>query len=154
MQEPLNQRAIQATSTDVVFHYLLTIRTANNPPLYLVNNSEPVVSRGITYLPYPFALILPQDDAETLPVVSLEIANIAAEIVEAIRGQGTPPELKVEMVSSAFPDTVEVMLDYLRLRVANYDAVAVTGQLESINVLNVRFPKGAYTPVEFPGLFY
>jgi len=148
-----NTRAIQATSSSVAWLFLLTIQAKDKPPLYLVNNNEPIISQGIEYLPFPFQLNLPSDDGESLPKVSLKISNISNEIIEAIRSELTPPELKVELVSSAYPDIVEKRLDFLKLRSVSYDAITITGQLEVVNVMTNAFPSEVYDPVHFPGMF-
>ena len=148
-----NTAAIQATSSSVAWLFLLTIQAKDKPPLYLVNNNEPIISQGIEYLPFPFQLNLPSDDGESLPKVSLKISNISNEIIEAIRSELTPPELKVELVSSAYPDIVEKRLDFLKLRSVSYDAITITGQLEVVNVMTNAFPSEVYDPVHFPGMF-
>jgi hypothetical protein len=148
-----NISAIQDTSSPVAWFFLLTIYAKDKPPLYLVNNNEPVMSQGIEYLPFPFQLALPSDDGETLPKISLKISNISNEIIEAIRSELTPPELKVELVSSAYPDIVEKRLDFLKLRSVTYDALTITGQLEVVNVMSSAFPSEVYDPVHYPGMF-
>jgi hypothetical protein len=148
-----NTPSLLGTSTDVVWMYLLTITANGSPPLYLVNNNEPVTSRGIEYLPYPFALVLPQDFGDQLPQVQISIDNISLEIVEFIRSELTPPGIKVELVTSAYPDIVEKSLDFLQLRDVTYDAMAITGTLEVVNVLNTRFPAETYDPTRYPALF-
>jgi hypothetical protein len=148
-----NTAAIQATSSSVAWLFLLTIQAKGKPPLYLVNNNEPIISQGIEYLPFPFQLNLPSDDGESLPKVSLKISNISNEIIEAIRSELTPPELKVELVSSAYPNIVEKRLDFLKLRSVSYDAITITGQLEVVNVMTNAFPSEVYDPVHFPGMF-
>lgn len=151
---PHNIAEIQRLSSPVAWLFLLTIKTPNNEPLRLVNNNEPFISRGMEFLPYPFDLTLPEDNAETLPVVTLQISNIASEIIEAIRGFSVAPQIDIELVSSAYPDIVEKRLDYLKLRDVTYDSIMITGQLETINVLSSRFPDGDYQPVSYPSLFF
>lgn len=150
---PENIRSIQDTSSPVAWLFLLTIKAKDKPPLYLVNNNEPIISQGIQYEPFPFKLNLPSDDGETLPKISLVISNISNEIIEAIRSELTPPELKVELVSSAYPDLVEKRLDFLKLRSVSYDAITITGQLEVLNVMTNAFPSEVYDPVHFPGMY-
>ncbi len=151
--DPRHIRELQLTSPEAVWLFLLTIKVKGNPDLCLVNNNEPVVSNGVTYQPFPFALNLPADTGESQPKVTLTISNISDEIIKAIRSQVEPPVLQVQMVSSAFPDIVEKDLDFLQLRNVSYDAISITGTLEVINVLSRGFPSEQYDPVKFPGLF-
>jgi len=151
--DPRNIRELQLTSSEAVWLFLLTIKVKGNPDLCFVNNNEQVISNGIIYEPFPFALNLPSDNGESQPKVTLTISNISDEIIKAIRSQVEAPILRVQMVSSAFPDIVEKDLDFLQLRNVSYDAISITGQLEVINVLTRGFPADQYDPVHYPGLF-
>jgi len=151
--DPRNITSLLERSSPTAWFFLLTITPKGGTPMYFVNNNEKVVSRGVTYEPFPFALILPEDTGDRLPKVTITISNISGEIIQAIRAQSTAPDMKVEMVSSAYPDIVEKTLDFLQLRSVNYDAITITGQLEVVNVLTKGFPSESYDPVHFPGLF-
>ncbi len=153
MVQPENQRDIQATSSSAAWLFLLTVEAKGKPPLYLVNNNEVLVSNGIEYQPFPFALKLPDDTGERLPKIQLNISNISNEIIEAIRAESTPPTLSIDLVSSAFPDIVEKRLDFLTLRSVTYDANSITADLEVSNVMSSGFPAEVYDPVHYPGLF-
>lgn len=148
-----NIQEIQRLSSPVAWLYLLTIKTPNNPDLCLVNNNEPIVSNGIKYEPFPFALSLPSDTGDRLPSVNLVISNISPEIIESLRSQLTPPVLKIELVSSAYPDIVEKRLDFLKLRSVSYDAINVTGSLEVINTMSSAYPCEKYDPIHYPGMY-
>jgi hypothetical protein len=152
-----SQAAIQAANasqTEIAFLYLLTISEADGSnPLYLVNNTENVYSNGKTFVPYPFNLVLGADDGERLPTVTITIDNVSGELTEYIRGMAEPPQIMVELVTTADPNIIEKRLDFLRLRTVTYDALTVSGQLENVNVLTGRFPESSYSPVEFPALY-
>jgi hypothetical protein len=143
----------QGLNSELVWLFLLTISTPNDPPLLLVNNNEEVVSRGKTFFPYPFRMQLPDDTGDKLPVVKLQIDNIAGEIIKAIREFTEPPKIKVEMITNLYPDTVEKSLDSLQLRTVNYDSITIQGDLSVVNVLSVKFPSEEYSPVHYPTLF-
>jgi hypothetical protein len=151
--QPANVAAALATSSGVAWLCLLTITAAGQPPLRVVNNSVSITSRGNVYEPYPFAVVLPQDDSESLPQVKLEISNIDRAITEYVRAQLLPPAIEVELVTSAYPDTVEKSLSFLKLTSVTYDAMVLSGTLHVDNFLGQRFPAEAYTPAQFPGLF-
>jgi hypothetical protein len=153
MVQPQNIPAALASSSDVVWLALLTISITGYPSLYIVNNSAPIVSRGVQYEPYPFAVTLPVDDTETLPAVSLVISNLDAAIVEFVRSQKYPPSIKIEVVTSAYPDIVEKSLTFLKLVSVSYDAMQLTGTLNVDDFLTQGFPAESYVPPQFPGLF-
>ena len=146
--------AVNASSTDVAFWFLLTITPGAGSPIRFVNNRENVTSRGNEFLAYPFSVVLPTDDDQRVPTVRLTIDNVDRAIVEAIRAQSTPPLVKLEVVTSTYPDIVEKTLDFLNLRSVDYDAMAISGTLEARGILNQRFPRENYTAGVFPGLFY
>jgi hypothetical protein len=148
-----NTPIAQQTASPYAWFILLTITEAGQPPLYLVNNNEPFVSRGVTYQPYAFGITLPADDGESLPKVSLSIDNISGDIVEYIRAIKDPPDIIAELVTSAYPDIVEKRLDFLKMRQVTYDAMTITGQLEVHNILSLAFPDEVYDPAHYPGLF-
>lgn len=151
--QPQNVSPALASSSDVAWLCLLTITADGEDPLYVVNNSEEVVSRGITFEPYPFTVTLPPDDSETLPTVSLSISNIDRSIVEFLRAQLMPPSIAIELVTSAYPDVVEKSLTFLKLTSVTYDAITVSGTLAVDNFLTQKFPDESYVPPLFPGMF-
>lgn len=148
-----NIKAALETSSEVAWLFLLTITQIGQPPLYVVNNNEPIVSRGITYAPFPFSVTLPPDDSESLPKVSLVLQNVDSSIIEYVRQQLTPPDIRIELVTTAYPDFVETSLNFLKLTSVTYDAIQISGSLNVDNFLAQRFPAEAYLPPQFPGLF-
>lgn len=143
----------QASSSEVVFLALLTFTMSGATPLRVVNNTVDIISRGQRYLAYPFKIVLPNDDTEKLPAVSLEIDNVAGEIMAWIRGFQTAPNMLLEVITNINYDVVERSIGYLTLRKVDYDQMSITGSLEVDNILSRRFPADTYDPVQFPGLF-
>lgn len=151
--QPQNVPAALASSSNVAWLALLTITAAGLPPLYVVNNSEPVISRGITFAPYPFSITLPIDDSEQLPSVTLVISNLDNAIINFVRGQAIAPSIVIEVVTNQYPDTVERALNFLKLVSVSYDAMNLTGTLNVDDFLTQSFPAESYVPPLFPGLF-
>lgn len=153
MTQPENVPAALASSSNVAWLVLLTITAAGLPPLYVVNNSEQITSRGNVFEPYPFAVTLPSDDSEQMPTVTLTISNLDASIIDFVRGQRDAPTVAIELVTSAYPDIVEKSLTFLKLVAVTYDAMTLQGRLDVDDFLTQRFPAEAYVPPLFPGLF-
>ena len=145
---------VNPSSINDALLFLLTITPKNSPPLHFVNNNEAVISRGVTYMAYPFSLVLPTEDGEKITSLSLTIDNVDQSIITAIRETLEPPLVKVELIVSSFPDVVEKTIDFLILRNVSYDALSITGILESYNILARKFPYERYDPTRFPDLFY
>ena len=141
-------------STDAAFFFLLTIWTDGEEPVYLVNNLEPVTSRGQEFLPYPFSLTLPNDDTTKTPTVQIVIDNVDQRLIDLIRNLPSAPNVNVELITSKFPDLVERSIDYLKVRSVEYDAFRISFTLEIQNILARQFPSGSYNAVQFPDLFY
>lgn len=146
----------QASSSDIVFLALLTFSLPSRPdiePLYVVNNTVNIVSRGIEYQAYPFTLVLPGDEQDKLPQVTLRLDNVAREILAWIRGFPEAPQLLLEIITNVNYDVVERSVGFLRLQNVDYDTFTIQGTLVVDNVLSRRFPADTYDPVQFPGLF-
>ena len=149
-----NAPALNASSTDVAFFFLLTVSDGVNPDIRLVNNNEDVVSRGQTFMAYPFSLVLPDDDTTRAPTCKITVDNVDLRLIEMIRALPDAPTVKVELVTSAYPDLVEREIDYLKVRSVDYDALAIQFTLEIQNILARKFPEGSYDPIQVGDLFY
>lgn len=144
-----------ATETGNVWLILLEVNhTSLGTPHYLVNDTLEIESGGITYTPYPFEIILSDDDGERLPEVSLTIDNVHRDLVEIVRTMLEPPEITVKLVLSSDPDTVELTLSNLVLRNVDWDAYTLKGILYSDDILNQRYPEGTMSlSAGYLGLF-
>jgi hypothetical protein len=156
---PIDQRnvpAINASSSNVAWFFLLTIQTANpnDEIIHLVNNNEPVVSNGITYHPFPFHLTLPLDTGDKIPNITLTIDNVDQMIVDAIREMEIAPSIRIQLVTSSFPDLVEKDLNFLKLRNVSYDSMSIQGTLEVASIWARKFPSERVDPTKYPALFY
>ena len=105
-------------------------------------------------MPYPFTLTLPLDTGDKIPSITLTIDNVDQSLTDAVRELELAPSIRVQLVTSAFPDLIEKDLNFLKLRNVNYDAMAITGTLEIASVWARKFPSEIVDPVKFPSLFY
>jgi hypothetical protein len=153
MVSPNLVSAINASSTQQAFLFLLTFTTQTGV-IRVVNNNVDITSRGDLYTAYPFQIVLDADTGDKQPEISLTIDNVDQYLVEMIRGFLDPPSVKLELVLSGTPDTVEKTVDYLRLGNASYDSLSIQGKLIPINILQRKFPAENYTATRFPDLFY
>jgi hypothetical protein len=146
--------AINAQETDQVFLLLLTISHAGlAAPIRVAHNSQDVVSRGETFLAFPFQITLPADRDDQLSKVQLTIDNIDRQLVQAVRTLDSPPSVALEVVLASSPDDLEAGPFGFTLLDAGYDALTVTGALGYEDVLNEPYPGGTFTPNLFPGMF-
>lgn len=152
---PQNTPALNASATSTAWFFLLTITPASGSEVInLVNNNEPVYSNGVTYYPYPFNITLPLDTGDRIPQITLTIDNVDQLLTNAVRELELAPSIRLQLVTSAFPDLVEKDLDFLKLRNVTYDAMSITGTLEVASVWARKFPSEVIDPVRYPSLFF
>jgi hypothetical protein len=144
---------IQSVSSEIVLLALLTFTLPGQPTLRVVNNTEDVVSRGDTFMAYPFTLSLPADDSDKLPSLSIQISNVSQDLIEYLRQLPEPPRVLLEIVSNVDFNIVEKSIGFLKLSSVNYDALVITLSMTLDNFLARRFPKEDYIPALFPALF-
>lgn len=145
--------AAQALETGVAFIALLTVTPAGGDALRFAANNEAVMSRGARFEPLYFELTLPADSASEMPGVRVALDNVGQELVDVIRRLTQPPAVVIEVITSAAPDQVELVINDLILRNVSWDAQTMTADLASDDVINLAWPADAYTPARFPGLF-
>ncbi len=144
--------SLNAQESGEVWLVLLTLSNPGITTIRVVNNTENIVSRGNTFIAFPFDIELPGEDATSPAKAVLRIDNVDKQIVEAVRSISTPPAVTLEVVLASQPDTVEIAFAGMTLRAVEYDADSVRGELifESIFTEPVSYN---ITPNRFPGLF-
>ena len=144
---------VNAQQTGEVFHTLLTVENSGGPPIRMTDNSEDVVSRGKTFIAYPFALELPSDAAGHISEARLAIDNVARALVDEVRSLTEPLVLTIEVVTATTPDTVELELIDYTLKNVTYDVMTISGTLTQENFLSEPYPKDILSAATFPGQF-
>ncbi len=147
--------ALNSADTSEIFLILLTIETADPAtPIRAVNNTVDVVSNGNTFTAFPFRLSLPTDSEEIgISAAKLSIDNIDRQIVTGIRFMTFDPEITMEVVRAADPDTIEASFGGYRLKNVTYDHLTVSGDLTIESFLLEPFPSGVMGPGNFKGIF-
>lgn len=155
--------ALYAQETSEAFIVLLTIdhptftqpmRVSSDPTELLPDAGvRGTISRGDEFMFLPFNIELPQEDDTGAYRASLSVDNVSREIVAAVRRANSALSVKIEIVLSSTPNTVEVSVPDFRLEKVNYDAMTVSGEL-SIEYYELEpFPSRRFTPSDYPGLF-
>lgn len=146
--------AVVNQNTDEVFLFLLTLSHDDLfNPIRVVNNVESITSRGMDFTAFPFDLILPQDDGDTLPQVIISLSNVDLSLVDEIRSLNSSLNVTLEIVLASDPNYVEMSIDGMKTISVQYDAQTIQATCQIEDVLNLAFPKDAYLPSNFPGLF-
>lgn len=145
--------SMHSQSTSEVWLVLLTISHPTLAvPIRLVNNNEDVVSRGNTFIAFPFEIELPGEDPEQPPKAMLRIDNVDRRVVQTIRSITAPPTITLEVILASAPNNVEVSFTNMTLRNAQFDVSTVSGELtfDSIYTEPVTL---TMTPNRFPAMF-
>jgi len=151
---PQTRAALYAPQTDDVFIILLTIAHPEMVvPLRVCSGGVETLSRGETFVAFPFGLTLPEDADGRPPRARLSIDNIDRQIVAAVRGLTSSPYVLVEIIRAAAPDVVEARFEDFRFTNISYDSQAVTGDLTVEDFTAEPYPAAAFSPSLFPGLF-
>lgn len=150
----LARRAVHAAETEEAFLVLLTLSHDDlSEPIRVTSDAVDTISRGETFVAFPFDLSLPDDDEGHAPRARLAIDNVGREIVQAVRALASPPTVLMEIVRAAEPDTVEARFADFRLTNVTYDAHLVQGELSVEDFTTEPFPANVFSPGGFPGLF-
>ena len=155
MRELSNQLLTQLykQESEDPFLMLLTLTHDDFAPIYLVNNTEPIVSRGKSFIPFPVKITLPADDGETQREVAIEFDNASAALIAALRSVITPIEVTIEMILASAPDRVEIEIGELKIKNITYNKTSIQGRLFMDDFLNTEMTSEKYSPTNFPGLF-
>jgi len=135
----------------------LTLLTLTHPsfaaPIRLVNNSVDIISRGDTFIAFPFKLKLPVDDGESAREVSIEFDNVSLEILDELRTVTTSIEVKMEMVLASIPDEVQISIEELKIQAVNYNKQVISARLFLDSFLTTELNSEIYSPTLYPGIF-
>jgi hypothetical protein len=148
--------AIAAANDEQTAEVWLALLEITHPqlttPIRVVNNTEDVVSNGVTYLKTAFRIKLP-DDSDALPSVQIEIDNVDRAVTDAARSINSPPTVTLLVVLASTPDVYEAGPFTFTMTDVNYSAETINGTMIFEDILNEPFPGESFDPARFPGLF-
>jgi hypothetical protein len=134
-----------------------TTRLANN---YLTRISETaddimygVVSRTNDYYFIPFNFTLPSEEENSTPRCAIQIFDATRFLIPLIRNIVGAPTIKIEVVLSSTPDTVEIDFGNFLLGGITYNANTISGELMVESLAQEPFPAHSFTPSYFAGMF-
>lgn len=146
--------AVLAPNTGEVFLFLLTFTHESLPePIRLVNDIDPIISRGNDFIAFPLEITLPMDDGENLPTLQISCQNASLELIDEIRSLQSPMSMKIELILASTPDYVEYEIDEMRVASVEYTKDSLTLTCTVDDLMNTSFPKERYLPSNFAGLF-
>lgn len=133
--DPSKALRLSSTTDDHVFY-----------GVRLADNTE------FTFL--PIQVTLPNEDESQSPRCSLTMHDVTQYLTPFIREKLTgPAPVKLDLVLTSSPDTVEASFSGLMITNISYNANTVTADLTAVNYDREPFPKHSLSPLYFPGLF-
>lgn len=120
---------------------------------WFVNNTESIISNGLTFLPFPMRITLPVDDGESARQVAIEFDNVSLDLVNNIRSVTSPINIRIQMILASIPNDIQMSIDELRVGNITYDKHKVSARLYMDNFLSSALTSERYAPQNFPGIF-
>jgi len=146
--------AIYAPETAEAFLALISIdHPTFATPIRVTSDAVDTVSRGNTYVRYPFRVTLPTDAEGGAPLARLSIDNVHRDILRQLRATPDAATVTIEIVLGSDPDTVEVSFPDFELREVSHDFLTIEGTLSVEHFAAEPYPAGVFSPADFPGMF-
>ena len=157
MSNPLSPEMIaqlfSQTSTDPLLTLITLSHTSWASDKRFVNNTEDIISNGLTYNKFPMRITLPVDDGESARQVAIEFDNVSLELTENIRSVTSPISVTIQMILASIPNDIQMSIEELRIGNISYDKTKVSAKLYMDNFLTSALTSERYSPTAFPGLF-
>jgi uncharacterized protein DUF1833 len=151
---PAALRAANGEETGEVFLALIKLTHPDwAEDIRFVQDSQSLIHLGEEYQPYGFAINLPDEEAQGVPVMKWAADNVSREITALLRAVKGKISARVVWVLASSPDYIERGPFEVELYGAEYDALQITGTLGLEPVLETQFGHLMMTPGTTPGLF-
>jgi hypothetical protein len=147
--------AVTASETEKVFLHLLTIETSGGAVLRFVDNNQNITSRGNEFYAAGFTVILPEQTGDAPRPCRLAIDNTDLSIFQTIKqAVGQDVTVTVCLIMADAPDAYERGPLKYRLRNVRANKATVEGDVYDFYLIDRKFPKDAYAPDDFEGLYF
>jgi hypothetical protein len=148
------RQAVYAQETAQAFIVLIEITHATlSVPIRICSGGQNITSNTHEFIFYPFELNLPDESTESVPTATLTVDNVDRQIIAALRALDSPPAVRIMVVLSSTPNTVEADFPVFKFTEITYDALTITGTISIEDFLLEPFPGDSFVPSLFPGLF-
>lgn len=161
-------RAVFSPEADSDLLFLLTVYSPDNPDLVVARICDGftkrisetanevvygVTSRGQDFTFLPMEISLPTEEEAQAPRCSIVMKDVTKFVIPIVRTIVGPPKVKMELVLSKTPNTVEASFTGFYISSFSYNADSVTADLSMIDYEREPFPMHSFTPAYFPGMF-
>jgi hypothetical protein len=147
------QRVLNAQYSDEAYLVLAELTHEDiGSPIRVANNTADVTSNGNTFTGFPFEITLPGDE-EGAPKATLSINNIDRSLGFIIRSLNSPVRVRLMVVLASDPDTVWLDFKHFWLRNIKYNALSITGDVDSWDFATEPWPNRRASADRAPALF-
>jgi hypothetical protein len=147
--------AVTAPETEKVFLHLLTIETSGGAALRFVDNNQNITSRGKEFYAAGFTVILPEQTGDAPRPCRLAIDNTDLSIFQVIKqAVGQDITVTVCVIMADTPDLYERGPLKYRLRNVKASKDTIEGDVYDFYLIDRKFPKDAYSPDDFEGMYF
>lgn len=136
------------------FLVLLTLEIESSGEyIYIVNNTENILSRGVDFIGCPFSIALPDVSDYMISDATLTVDNVDTRIWKGVRMLDSAPWVTLEVVLASAPDDVVFTATGFRLREASATSQSIVGKMVPDTLWQGGFPEGDFDPSQNPGMF-
>jgi len=147
------QEAFKQSTDEVILELITVTHDDFSVPLRLVRNNENITSQGETFVASQFELTWPQDKESEVPRARIRHQNISRELVAAVRGVRTPPQVTMQVILASDPNTVQFEVTGMTMGRVDYDANVLSFELNFELLSQTQFPGKTFNPAKWIGLF-
>lgn len=112
-----------------------------------------VVSNSQEFTFIPMEITLPSEEEAQAPRCSVTLQDVTRLLVPTIRTITYQPKVRLDIVLSKSPSTIEVSFTDFYISNFTYSASQVVAELSMVDYEREGFPTHSFTPAYFPGLF-
>lgn len=154
----LSATALQATlaqrTGEVFLPFLKIEHSSLANTILVVYNTESITRTDGVYQPYPFTIMLPDQNDNGIPMVSVKIDNTDVTTFDGIRVLVGAPKVTMFIALADTPNTIEVGPFVYSLTSMMVDMNSIQGTLGfEDDVFSQNAPGQTYTPTNSRGLF-
>jgi hypothetical protein len=152
---PAATEAVLAQETEQVFLHLLTIETSGGAVLRFVDNTQNITSRGNEFFAAGFTVILPEQTGNAQRPCRLAVDNADLSVFQVIKqAAGLEVTVTACVIKADTPDLYERGPLKYRLRNVKASKESISGDLYDFYLVDRKFPRDAYSPQDFEGMYF
>ena len=156
MPVPLSTDALDSLNRQDTGEVWLILLTFDHPslsePLRFTSDAVATVSRGKTYISFPFRIVLPNADEDRPPQARLAIDNVDRRISETLRQISDSVTVRPELILASDPDRVEQDYGLFSVIEPNITLTTVEVTLSLDPWVQESYPALRFTPSNFRSL--